>query len=55
MNYSFNHHAEKELEEIEKYYDEIRDELGDQCRLPEGRGLSRLRMESQVNSDPRAS
>lgn len=32
MNYSFHHHAEKELEEIEKYYDDIRDELGDRFR-----------------------
>jgi len=32
MNYSFHHDAEKELEEIEKYYDDIRDELGDRFR-----------------------
>ena len=32
MNYSFHPHAEKELEEIEKYYDGIRDELGDRFR-----------------------
>jgi len=28
MNYSFHPHAEKELEEVEKYYDNIREELG---------------------------
>lgn len=32
MNYSFHHHAEEELEEIEKYYDNIREELGDRFR-----------------------
>ena len=32
MNYSFHDQAEKELEEIEKYYDDIRDELGDRFR-----------------------
>ncbi len=26
MNYSFHPHAEKELEEVEKYYDNIREE-----------------------------
>ena len=32
MNYSFHPHAEKELEEIENYYDSIREELGDRFR-----------------------
>lgn len=32
MNYSFHPHAEKELEEIENYYDGIREELGNEFR-----------------------
>jgi len=32
MNYSFHPHAEKELEEVEKYYDNIRTELGNRFR-----------------------
>jgi hypothetical protein len=32
MNYSFHPDAEKELEEVENYYDSIRDELGNRFR-----------------------
>ena len=32
MNYSFHPHAEKELEEIENYYDSVREGLGDRFR-----------------------
>ena len=32
MNYSFHYRAEKELEEVEKYYDDIREDLGDRFR-----------------------
>jgi hypothetical protein len=32
MNYSFHPHAEKELEEVEKYYDNMREELGNRFR-----------------------
>jgi plasmid stabilization system protein ParE len=32
MNYSFHPHAEKELEQIEKHYDDIRESLGDRFR-----------------------
>lgn len=32
MNYSYHPHAEKELEEVEEYYDSIREELGDRFR-----------------------
>jgi hypothetical protein len=32
MNYSIHHHAEEELEEIEKYYDDIRADLGNRFR-----------------------
>jgi len=32
MNYSFHPHAEKELEQIESYYDSIREGLGDRFR-----------------------
>lgn len=32
MNYSFHPHAEKELEQTENYYDDIRGELADRFR-----------------------
>ena len=32
MNYTFHPHAEKELEEIENYYDSIREALGNRFR-----------------------
>ena len=32
MDYSFHPQAEKEPEEVEKYYDNIREELGDRFR-----------------------
>jgi plasmid stabilization system protein ParE len=32
MNYSYHPHAEKELEQVEEYYDNIREELGDRFR-----------------------
>ena len=32
MKYSYHPHAERELEEVEEYYDKIREELGDQFR-----------------------
>ena len=32
MNYSFHPHAEKELEEVENYYDGIAEPLGDRFR-----------------------
>ena len=32
MNYTFHPHAEKELEQIENYYDSIREESGDRFR-----------------------
>lgn len=42
MNYSFHDQAEKELEEIEKYYDDIRDELGDRFRDEIQLAISRI-------------
>jgi hypothetical protein len=42
MNYSFHHHAEKELEEIEKHYDDIREELGDRFRDEVQVAISRI-------------
>lgn len=32
MKYSYHPHAEKELEEVEEYYDSIREELGNRFR-----------------------
>jgi plasmid stabilization system protein ParE len=32
MNYSYHPDAEKELEQVEEYYDNIREELGDRFR-----------------------
>ena len=42
MNYSFHPHAEKELEEIENYYDSIREELGNRFRAEIEMTLSRI-------------
>jgi plasmid stabilization system protein ParE len=42
MNYSFHPHAEKELEEIENYYDNISQELGDRFRAEFELSLSRI-------------
>ena len=42
MNYSFHPHAEKELEEAEKYYDNIREELGDRFRAETEMAISRI-------------
>jgi hypothetical protein len=42
MNYSFHPAAEKELEEIENYYDSIRDELGDRFRAETEMAISRI-------------
>jgi plasmid stabilization system protein ParE len=42
MNYSFHPHAEKELEEVEKYYDNIREELGDRFRAETEMAISRI-------------
>lgn len=32
MNYFYHPHAEKELEQVEEHYDNIREELGDRFR-----------------------
>ena len=42
MNYSFHPHAEKELEEVEKYYDNIREELGNRFRAETEMAISRI-------------
>jgi plasmid stabilization system protein ParE len=42
MNYSFHPDAEKELEEIENYYDSIRAELGDRFRAETEMAISRI-------------
>ena len=42
MTYSFHPHAEKELEEIEGYYDNIREELGDRFRAEIEMTLARI-------------
>ena len=42
MNYSFHPHAEKELEEVETYYDNIREELGDRFRAETEMAISRI-------------
>jgi toxin ParE1/3/4 len=42
MNYTFHPHAEKELEEIEGYYDSTRKELGNQFRNEMRTTLSRI-------------
>jgi plasmid stabilization system protein ParE len=42
MNYSFHPHAEKEPEDAENYYDEIREELGDRFRAEIEMALSRI-------------
>ena len=42
MNYSFHPHAEKELEEIENYYDSIREGLGDRFRNDVEMAISRI-------------
>jgi hypothetical protein len=42
MNYSFHPHAERELEEVEKYYDNIREELGDRFRAETEMAISRI-------------
>lgn len=65
MNYSFHPHAEKELEEIENYYDSIRESLGDRFRdeiqttisrilkFPNGwQPLSRVVRRCRLNSFP---
>ena len=42
MNYSFHPHAEKELEEIEKHYDSLREELGNRFRDEVQTTISRI-------------
>ena len=42
MNYSFHPHAEKELKEVEKYYDNIREELGNRFRAETELAISRI-------------
>jgi plasmid stabilization system protein ParE len=42
MTYYFHDQAEKELEEIEKYFDDIRDELGDRFRDEIQLAISRI-------------
>jgi plasmid stabilization system protein ParE len=42
MNYSFHPLAEKELEEVEKYYDNIREELGNRFRAETEMAISRI-------------
>lgn len=42
MNYSFHPHAEKELEEVEKYYDNMREELGDRFRAETEMAISQI-------------
>ena len=65
MNYTFHPHAEKELEEIEKHYDDILTVLGDRFRkaveftisrilkYPDGwQSLSRVDRRCRLNSFP---
>jgi len=42
MNYTFHPHAEKELEQIETHYDNIRERLGDRFREEIQRTISRI-------------
>lgn len=42
MNYSFHPHAEKELEEVENYYDNISQELGNRFRAETEMTISRI-------------
>jgi plasmid stabilization system protein ParE len=42
MNYSYHPHAEKELEQVEEYYDDIREELGDRFRAEVEAAISRI-------------
>ena len=42
MNYTFHPHAERELEEIENYYDSILHELGDEFRDDVNMTLTRI-------------
>jgi len=42
MNYTFHPHAEKELEEIEKHYDDILTALGDRFRKAVEITISRI-------------
>jgi plasmid stabilization system protein ParE len=42
MNYSFHPYAEKELEEVERYYDNIREELGNRFRAETEMAISRI-------------
>ncbi len=42
MNYSFHPDAEKELEEAENYYDNIREELGNRFRAETEMAISRI-------------
>jgi len=42
MNFSFHPHAEKELEEVENYYDSIREGLGDRFREEIETAISRV-------------
>jgi toxin ParE1/3/4 len=42
MNYSFHPHAEKELEDVENYYDGISQDLGDRFRAEIEMALSRI-------------
>lgn len=42
MNYSFHPHAEKELEEIQDYYDNIPEGLGDRFRAEVEVAISRI-------------
>lgn len=42
MSYSFHPHAEKELEDVENYYDGISEDLGDRFRAQIESALSRI-------------
>ena len=42
MNYSFHPHTERELEEVERYYDNIREELGNRFRAEIEMAISRI-------------
>ncbi len=42
MNYSVHPHAEKELEDVENYYDGINEDLGDRFRAEIEMALSRI-------------
>jgi len=42
MNYSFHPDAEKELEEVERHYDSIREELGDRFRAETEKAIARI-------------